>query len=190
MTRKLRVELGINLHAAPIPQTNPNMRIFPLQNALIDVTDPGDPKPHWYTCLRSADELSFRLVDISDLREVTEEPDYPEVALAEFYFTNPTTGQTSNPFTENIVKWKIGDRHEEDLQSPVYSVGSAMELPTWDFIALDHLDNEFPTLELASCAPLKFQAFELAVVLKINRDGFINQYVFDPEMIVDEFEGH
>ena len=83
--RIFRVELGINLQAAPVPQTNPNMRIVPLQKARGDGTDGEDQaKPAWYAHLGIGDEISFRVVDISKLRAVGEDPTYPELVLAEF----------------------------------------------------------------------------------------------------------
>ncbi len=196
--KKFRVELGINLHAASVPQTNPNMRIFPLQNALIDITDGDqeDAAPAWYSRLGTGDEISFRLVDISNLRAPSIEPDYPLFALAEFYFNNPMTGRPANPFTEKVIEWRFSDRLE-DGPSPVYSLDPAHRLPTWDLIGRNGAGDDFEALHFADFStlgdrshgdddPEKFRAFELTVAIKMVRDGWVNHYVFDPEMIVSE----
>lgn len=189
--KKFRVELGLNLHAAPIPQTNPNMRIFPLQNALIDITD-EENKPAWYSRLGTGDEISFRLVDISGLRlPSSSPPDYPNFALVEFLFNDPATGQPSNPFTDEIVKWRISDRLEEDCPSPVYSLPLEHPLPTWDFVADNHQGEELKSLTLVDCEEGQTcRVFELTVAIKmLQPDGWVNQYVFDPEMIVSDSAG-
>lgn len=194
--KKYRVELGINLHAATVPQTNPNLRIFPLQNALVDITagDLDDATPAWYSRLRVGDEISFRLVDISRLRVPETEPDYPSFALAQFYFGNPTTGQSANPFTENVIEWRFSDRLE-DRPSPVYSLAPDHHLPTWDLVGRNAAEEEFESLHFADIATrcegsddenVRFRAFELTVVIRMMRDGWVNHYVFDPEMIVSE----
>ena len=75
---------GINLNAATMPRTNPNMRLFPLQDALIDVTDEKKPKPAWYTRLKPGDRMAFRLVDISNLSQSQGPlPEYPSLALVD-----------------------------------------------------------------------------------------------------------
>ena len=113
-----RVDLGINLHAAPVPQTNPNMRIFPLQNALIDVTGGEEKaKPAWYSHLGIGDTISFRLVDITHLRNPELDTQLPELAIAEFYFNNPVTGQAAEPFTESVAYWRFSE--EQRCTSPV-----------------------------------------------------------------------
>lgn len=183
--KKFRVELGLNLHAAPVPQTNANMRIFPLQNALIDITG-GQNKPAWYSRLGTGDEISFRLVDISSLRAPTHKSDYPSLALAEFYFNNPATGLPTNPFTEEVVHWRLSDPLDDCL-SPVYSVPQEQLLPTWDFVALSRQGEEFESLKFADCAEhQQFRAFELTVAIKMLSEGWVNHYVFDPEMIISE----
>ena len=189
--RKFRVELGINLHAAPVQQTNPNMRIFPLQNALIDITegDNGGAKPAWYSRLGTGDEISFRLVDISNRRAQSCGPDYPSFALAEFYFNNPTTGQPANPFAEAVVDWRFSERLD-DQPSPVYSLSPEQQLPTWNFIGRSAEGEELESLHFAEFSGRSegepFRAFELTVAIKMVREGWVNHYVFDPEMIVSE----
>ncbi len=188
--KTFRVELGINLYAAPVPQTNPNMRIFPLQNALIDVTDgEGQAKPAWYAHLGIGDTISFRLVDISNLHLPEREPEYPELALAEFYFTNPVTGQPAHPFTERVVDWRFSDRLD-DCSSPAYCPDTSVLLPSWDLLARDAVSEPIETLRFADFETTEsgneFRAFELTVAIKMARDGWINHYVFDPEMIVSE----
>ncbi len=190
-SKKFRLEVGINLYAAPVPQTNPNMRIFPLQNALIDVTggDHQHAKPAWYSRLSFDDEISFRLVDISRLRVPSHEPDYPKLVLAHLYFNNPMTGRPADPFTETVVEWRLSDRLE-DQASPVFSADSAHLLPTWDLVGLNIAGENLQTLRFAKLiegtASKSFRAFELTMVLKMVREGWVNHYVFDPEMIVSE----
>ena len=189
--KTFRLELGINLHAAPVPQTNPNMRIFPLQNALIDTTD-GDMKPAWYSRLGIGDEISFRLVDISNRRGGPYEPDYPDLALAEFYFNNPSTGRPANPFTEEVVGWQFSKRLD-DQHSPVYSLNEEHLLPSWDLIARSSDGQQHETLKFAAfqqpaddeCDD-SFRAFELTVAIKMVKEGWVNHFVFDPEMIISE----
>ncbi|MEM7586728.1 MAG: hypothetical protein AAF560_25285 [Acidobacteriota bacterium] len=187
--KTFRVELGINLHAAPVPQTNPNMRIFPLQNALIDVTDGEDrAKPAWYAHLGIGDKISFRLVDISNLRLPDHETTYPDLAIAEFYFNNPVTGRPANPFTRRVIDWQFSDRL--DCWSPPYCQEASVQLPSWDMIGYDASGEPIETLRFADFDQAEsgdgFRAFELTVAIKLVRDGWINHYVFDPEMIVSE----
>ena len=186
--RIFRVELGINLHAAPVPQTNPNMRIFPLQNALIDVTDGDDqPKPAWYAHLGIGDEISFRVVDISKLRG-DGETEYPDLVLAEFFFNNPNTGRSVNPFDQEVISWRFADRGP-DQPSPPYSLDGC-EFPVWDMVPHNALGKPIESLEFADFPKAErgmgFRAYELTVVLKLYREGWVNHYVFDPEMIVSE----
>ena len=195
--KKFRVELGINLHAAPVPQTNPNMRIFPLQNALIDITDgdgPDNASAAWYSHLSTGDEISFRLVDITNLRVPEHEPTYPSIALAEFYFNNPNTGQSANPFEEEVVGWRFSDRLE-DQKSPAYSLNPDHLLPTWNLIGRNADGENLEVLRFADFTTYgdseertKFRAFELTVAIKVIEDGWVNHYVFDPEMIISETE--
>lgn len=188
-TKKFRVELGINLHAAPVPQTNPNMRIFPLQNALIDVTrGEAHARPAWYAHLGIGDEISFRVVDISNLRMPELEPEYPHYALAEFYFNNPMTGRPDNPFTEKVVDWRFSERLD-DCVSPAYSLRDTHRLPTWDLIARGADGEPIDSLVFADFRKPEdrgHRAFELTVAIKMVKDGWVNHYVFDPEMIVSE----
>ena len=188
--KTFRIDLGINLHAAPVPQTNPNMRIFPLQNALIDVTDGDDrAKPAWYAHLEIGDRISFRVVDISNMRLPEHDATYPPLALAEFYFNNPVTGQPANPFTERVVEWRFS-RRPEDCTSPAYCRDESVLLPTWDLIAYDAADEPIETLRFADFEKPEsghpFRAFELTVAIKLMREGWVDHYVFDPEMIVSE----
>ena len=189
--KTFRVDLGINLHAAPVPQTNPNMRIFPLQNALIDVTD-GEEKatPAWYAHLGIGDAISFRLVDISHLRKPELDTQLPELAIAEFYFNNPATGQPAEPFTETVAYWRFSE--EQRCSSPVYCLKEGVELPSWDLVPYRAAGDPIESLQFADFETAEpgegFRAFELTVAIKTAVDGWINHYVFDPEMIVSEFD--
>ena len=185
--KTFRVELGINLHAAPVPQTNPNMRVFPLQNALIDVT--GDQaKPAWYAHLGVGDTISFRVVDISNLRFPGRETEYPDIALAEFYFNNPQTGKPATPFTEKVFHWSFSER--QSLPSPAYCLDPDVHLPSWDLVGCDALGRPIEPLIFADFKQADsnegFRAFELTVAIKTAMDGWVNHYVFDPEMIVSD----
>ncbi len=191
--KNFRVELGLNLYAAPVPQTNPNMRILPLQNALVELDGKGRKKarPAWYTDLCIGDTISFRLVDITALRVPDHEPDYPNIALAEFYFNNPSTGRAANPFTEDILEWRFSEQRV-DQTSPVFSRRKRHLLPTWDLFACTAKGQEVKTLTFNDFSPTEeeahsFRAFELTVAIKMLREGgWVNHYVFDPEMIVSE----
>ncbi len=187
--KTFRVELGINLHAAPVPQTNPYMRIFPLQNALIDIIKGEDQaKPAWYAHLGIGDTISFRVVDISNLRQPDRETKYPDIALAEFYFNNPLTGKPANPFTKRVVDWRFSDRRS--CFSPPYCLDESVQLPSWDLDGFDAAGEPIKTLRFADFEKAEagegFRAFELTVAIKTASDGWINHYVFDPEMIVSE----
>ena len=189
--KTFRVELGINHYAAPVPQTNPNLRVFPLQNALIEFGESAeDYKPAWYSRLGIGDEISFRLVDISSLRVPSHEPDYPGLGIAELYFCNPLTGETAHPFTQRIAEWSLSERLEDQV-SPVYSLNPEHRLPTRNIIAHTFGGQEQSSLTFSDFDPLEgneqpFRAFELTVALKMKVDGWTNHYVFDPEMIVSE----
>jgi|GEM_PF-7011156 len=187
-SRTFRIEMGLNLKAATIPRTNPNMRLFPLQNALIDVTR-GEAKavPAWYSWMYAGDRLSFRLVDIT--RSGGQEATTIEPALVKLSFTDPDTGLPENPFVEDVGRWRISD-HWTYRWSPPYSRGADQELPTWDLSWSDGLSWREGTLTLSSLASgQQLHGFEMAVAIRIHRDGWTDQYVFDPEMIVGERGG-
>lgn len=193
-TKRFRVELAVNLHAAPIPKTNPNLRVFPMQNALVDLTKGEDhAEPAWYSRLAVGDEISFRLVDISNWRLSDAEPDYSLLTLAELYFNNPVTGRKTNPFTQTVLDWRLSDRISEDQPCPAHNPDPDERFPAWNLLA-HTVDGELlETLQLAGLDPLEagdepgiFRAFELTGVLKERRDGWVNHFVFDPMMIVSE----
>ncbi|MEM9553499.1 MAG: hypothetical protein AAGC60_04520 [Acidobacteriota bacterium] len=207
--RRFRIELALDLHSAPIPNVNPNMRIFPLQNALIDFSHGDDaPRPAWYTNLAIGDELSFRLVDITTRRIPWDSPDYPRLVVAEVYFTNPNTGLRAHPFTEDVREWHLSEPLERQ-PSPVYSVATNRPLPTWNLVAVNTAGETVETLEIAGFDALgpsvsrpddhddslegdrvRYRAFELAVILRMQHNGWVNHYVFDPQMIVSETDNH
>lgn len=188
--KKFRVEIGINLNAAPVPLTNPNLRIFPLQNALIDITD-GEAAavPAWYSRLGTGDEISFRLVDTSN-RGVGDSggsggAEYPQLVLTEFLIKDPKTGQAKNPFTEEVVDWRL-TAPVDDCPSPVYSL-SDENLPAWDFVGYNRDGEQLSSMKFAECGEGEtFRAFELTVIIRMLSGGWVNQYVFDPEMIISE----
>lgn len=187
-SKTFRVEIGINLHAAPVAQTNPNMRIFPLQHALIDLCHGPDaePKAAWYSRLCFGDEISFRLVDTTGLRVPSYEPDYPDLVVAKLLFADPMTGQEANPFTQRIFDWRLSER-SEDQSSPVFCLDPTHRLPTWDLIGHNIEGEEFRSLVFAQEGEQNAaRSFELTMVLKMLREGWVNHYVFDPEMIVSE----
>ena len=130
----------------------------------------------------------FRVVDISKLRAVGEDPTYPELVLAEFYFNNPNTGQAANPFTKSVASWRFGEGGGSQ-PSPAYSLDGC-EFPVWDVVPHDALGRPISTLEFDDFPKAEqgaqFRAFELTVVIKLYREGWVNHYVFDPEMIVSE----
>lgn len=186
-SKKFRVELGINLHAATIPKTNPNMRLFPLQNALIDVTaGERKAKPAWYSRLHVGDEISFRLVDLSSLRVPETELDYPDMAVAELLFSDPVSGRFANPFAQKVVEWRIADKIKE-RKSPVYGQEAGQRLPTWNLHGYTARGRKLKSLTFAKCPNGTLcRAFELTVVLKSVVGAWVNHFVFDPEMIVSE----
>jgi hypothetical protein len=163
------------------------MRLFPLQNALGEVTPEGGLVPAWYSRLCSGDEMSFRLVDISDLAGASC-PAYPGLALLEFIFTDPRTGAPRSPFSDPPAAWKISPDCRQEL-SPVYSRFPGQELPTWDILAVDAVGGEESSVRLAAVPPGDFRTFGLSVVLKMQRDGWTDQFIFDPEMIVGGTDG-
>lgn len=188
--KTFRIELGINLNAATISRTNPNMRLFPLQNALIDVTGGEEAaKPAWYTRLEVDDVLSFRLVDTTHLRNPQAPASYPAVTFLDFFFTAPDSGLPVSPFVESPSSWQISEQLRF-RPSPVYSRWPDQELPTWDVFATTPAGKELTSVTLAGIGSgVAFRAFELAVALKTVRDGWTDQFVFDPEMIVNETGG-
>ncbi len=185
--RKFRIELGINLFAAPVPMTNPNLRIFPLQNALIDISGgKRAARPAWYSRLNTGDEISFRLVDLSSARVPDHQPEYPEMALVEFLFNDPMTGQPTNPFTERIAEWQISNRRK-NRWSPVYSQSRDEKLPTWNLYPCNVEGTKLKKLRFAECDEGEScRAVELTVAIKLPHDGWIDHFVFDPEMIISE----
>lgn len=182
-TRDFRIELGLNRKATTLSRTNPNMRLFPLQNALVDITDEDAPSPAWYSRLKAGDTLSFRLVDISDL----DRPELPETVPSRLYlsFRDPRTGGPANPFDENVQSWRIS-RTCELRQSPVFSRAGSPDLPTWDVLWRDDDGWKTDPLALARLGNRDYRGFELAVALEVRRDGWVDQFLFDPEMIVSE----
>jgi hypothetical protein len=186
MHRKdFRIELGLNRKAAHLSRTNPNMRLFPLQNALIDVTDEDEPLPAWYTRLETGDALSFRLVDITHLAR--SEPPEPAPNLVKLTFRDPDRGRPADPFEEDVRSWRIS--HTCELRpSPVFSRERSPDLPTWNVEWRGDDGWKSGRLTLARPSRRKYRGFEMAVAVDIRRDGWVDQYVFDPEMIVSEHD--
>lgn len=191
-TRRFRIELGIDQGAATLPRTNPNMRLFPLQNSLIDLTGgKGEETSAWYSQLRAGDRLSFRLVDISNLRSL--QPPAPErhPDLLKFRFTDrDDPDKRANPFTERTSDWRISRlcRHR---RSPVYSLLPGQKLPSWAILGKDESGHPVRWVTFAKSGKLHpFRIFELSVAISIRSAfGWVNQFVFDPEMIVCETGG-
>lgn len=189
MATEYRVELGINLKAATMPRTNPNMRLFPLQDALVNVTDADSPKPAWYTGLKPGDTMTFRLVDISNLSQ-SDGPmaSYPTLVLADFIFTDPNLGNNVSPFVEQVTGWTFGER--QLLPSPAYSLNPDQKLLSWDICPENANGATHRRVELAKPKKGDRQRFvNLAVVIWAKRDGFIDQFIFDPEIIINEADG-
>ena len=181
--KDFRIELGLNRKSAPLSRTNPNMRLFPLQNALIDVTDEDEPSAAWYSRLVAGDTLSFRLVDITEL--LRPEPPEPAPDLVKLTFREPNTGRPANPFDQEIHRWRVS-RTSEMRRSPVFSRKRSPDLPTWDLQWRADDGWKSDPLPLARPGHRRYRGFEMAVALEVRWEGWIDQYVFDPEMIVSE----
>lgn len=181
--RKLCIELGINLDAAPITCTDPAKNLFPLQNALLDVTDDGRPKPLWYSQLRSYDELSFRLVDITDLLDPQTPASRP--TTVKIRFADPVTGKPLDPFEQAVSGWKL-DPTSTLRFSPVYSAPAGRDLPTWNLLWQSGNTWHDGPLTLAATGQAPFRGFEMSMALEVHRGSEVSHYVFDPEMIVSE----
>jgi hypothetical protein len=182
--RTFRIELGVNFDAATIPRTNPNMRVFPLQNALIDVTQgESEATAQWYTRLHSGDRLSFRLVNITRIAGGSLE--VPR--LVELSFTDPDSGLPADPFVEVVRRWQI-EEPSKPRTSPVYSYGTRDKLLSWEIAWFDGNHRSTQPLTLASVED-GYCGFELAMAVGLHRGGWYDQYVFDPEMIVGERGG-
>ena len=181
--RRLRVELGINLDAKTMTKTDPDKRLFPLQDALVDITEEW-PKPFWYSHLRPHDRVSFRLVDITDLSRPRPraQPCCPtSVHLA---FSDPTSGDSCNPFEQKIQGWKVDSTSTRRL-SPVYSMATGDKLPTWDLLWQGEDGWQSGPVTLAALGQVRYRCFEMSMALAVQRDS-IDCFVFDPEMIVSE----
>ena len=183
------MEIGINLQAATLPRTNPNMRLYPLQHGLVDMTDPEKEMPAWVTRLRAHDHLSFLLVDTTQISRGHErELALPSLGLVEFLFTNPNSGRQENPFEEDVTSWKVSDV-EEPWVSPVYSHPPDKSLPSRRISALNRRGEERDWLTLATFQPGEGpRLVELTVALRLERAGWIDQFVFDPEMIISDID--
>lgn len=185
--RKFRMEIGINLQAATLPRTNPNMRLFPLQHALVEVSEDGKEGPAWITRLRARDQLSFLLVDTTGLfRGHTRELAQPSLGLVEFLFTNPNSGRQENPFEEGITSWEVAELAMPRV-SPVYSHPADELLPTRQLYALSREGRRDEWLTLAPFQPGEGpRLVELTVALRLERGGWTDQFIFDPEMIISD----
>ncbi|MEM9554245.1 MAG: hypothetical protein AAGC60_08295 [Acidobacteriota bacterium] len=181
--RTYRLALGINLDAAPILQTRWRERYFPLDNALVDITDEAAPHPAWFTKLHAGDHFSIRLVDITSILSPNQPPFFP--ALLDLFFTAPRTGEARSPFTEPPARWTLAQR-ATPRWSPVYSRSTRHELSTWEIRAEAEgglpIDLTFAEVE----AP--FEAFQLSVMLRVEREPYTDYFVFDPEMIVSDID--
>lgn len=184
--RRLRIELGINLNATTMTKTDPKKRLFPLQNTLVDITE-NEPKPLWYSQIRSGDELSFRLVDITDLSRPDTPPCRP--ACVSLVFSAPTTGDSCNPFEQTILEWKV-DRTATERFSPVYSTVTGKKLPTWDLVWRGEGGQGWQRrpVTLAALGRDRYRCFEMSMALVVDRERELRDahFVFDPEMIVSE----
>ena len=181
--RTFRIDFGVNLLAANILHTPPEQNLFPLQNALVNITREGHPEPDWYSTFRPGDTLVFRLVDITHLVK-TQDPPTATADLA-VAITLPDTGEHSDPFTQMPASWAI-DPTMVRRKSPPFNP-AMRSLPTWE---IQPLDKNGQPISLIFAQVKGLATFELSVALSIDLgDGDIRNYVFDPELVVSETGG-
>ncbi|MEM9594021.1 MAG: hypothetical protein AAGD06_07150 [Acidobacteriota bacterium] len=181
--RKFRIELGINLNATTIAHTDPTKQLYPLQNAPIRLQPHRQTSPDWWTRFEPGDELTFRLVDITNLAQPNP-GEFDFEAQMTFHCTDPATGFEVQPLTEPAGVWTV-DSKVESRKSPVYS--PTVALPTRDIVPM-YSSRGPHSVVLAACAsdPFRFE-FAGEVVAMIN--GERRCYVFDPEIIVSDARG-
>ena len=179
--RTFRLEIGVNLSASNLDHSPPNENLFPLQNALVDITQDEQPRPAWYSIFRPQDELVFRLVDITRLLE----PPAPPMATVALHVDIAPLGQQQGPFTEMPASWSVESMMMR-RKSPPFNP-EPIDLPTWEIQPLD--ENGQP-ISLIFALVKGLTRFELSVALDVDLgSGDIRKYVFDPELVVSETGG-
>ena len=176
--RQFRIELGINLNAAPIKGSALSSKLYSLQNAPIDMSHPGSPTPVWWTRFEPGDEFTIRLVDITILKGPTPDP-FNFMADISFNGTDPSTGSEVQPLTEPAGAWTVSST-VESLPSPVYSPNQALPTRT---IYPENSSGPDGRVTLAAAGSYPFR-FEFSGEVTVEIDGHTRHYVFDPEMII------
>ena len=132
--RLFLLELGFDCEAAPILGTDEQDRIFPLQHALVDVTEPNAPKPAWYTKMRPGDQVSMRLLDISNLEDGTWDPGHRPKAPGPQQIHVRTTDPKDRDVRVSVLldtpSWQAIALHT-GVESPVFSVENQLFVG-WD----------------------------------------------------------
>lgn len=176
-----QMQMGFDLNSAILTGTSPDQNLYPLQNALVDMTD-GET-PAWYTQLVAGDEIEFWFFNISTVQARGSNPEFthPEITLA---FADPESGQSVWPFLngEAGANWSLFAVDLGPTTSPVYSVGGK-KLPTSYRAAIDGGSPYTFTL--------KEGFFKVSARLQVTNSetGQPMNFVFDPEWIVNTSGG-
>lgn len=188
--RSFRVELGFDREADRILGTRPESHLYPLQNALVDITGgdgPGQAKPAWYTKLSPKDTVYIRLLDITDLVHGTcdagHQPSPPSPSTLIIETTHPRDQGQRVKVLEQEAHWR--PKYARCVSSPVFSTGNQQ------FSGFDLYPNPADSLpgvirDLPAGEP--FLTAELSMLIQI--DGVTHKkFVFDPEMIIGPQSG-
>ena len=174
-----RYELEFDRHAAPLRHTPPELRFFPLQAFLVDVTK-GQQKPAWITKLSPGDTLTIRLLDISDLifGTATDDGDAETPVPKSFamHCTAPRNrSRRIDVFAPEITDWQ---------RIPYRGPSTVFTTSRQEFVGVDFVP---PHGMLLTVRPFKETA-DMFVELGFHvifEDGLLERnYVHDPEMIV------
>ena len=184
-----RVELGFDWGSSPITgaeitvaATGNTLLLYPLQLALVNVTDGG--KPAYFTGLEGGDQVNFWIFDISNILGGTPSWD------ASGYTENPSEaltvklaqgGSEANPFTQ-AVSWDMVPQGNKVSTSYAFSPDAQEYGYSPVNAVIDGRGQDWATL----ANPSSPQSYELSVKLILTRDGVTKTFVTDPELIVGE----
>ena len=181
--RRFLLELGFDLEAAPILGTPADAHLYPLQHALVDVTDASEPKPAWYTKMQPKDLVSMRLLDITDLEHGTwdsgQQRRVPAPETIHVTTTHPRDRDQRVSVLTETATW-YAKYVVRGVKSPVFSIED-QTFVGWELYPYPGSSRLGEVREIP--AGSRLLAAELSMLITLDRYPE-KRFVFDPEMIV------
>lgn len=181
--RRFLLELGFDLEAAPILGTPADAHVYPLQHALVDMTDESRPKPAWYTKMQPTDLVTMRLLDITDLEHGTWDSGHqdrvPAPETIHVTTTHPKDRDQRLSVLTEPAQW-YAKYLVRGVKSPVFSTED-QEFVGWELYP--YPGNSRPGVVCSIPAGRRILMAELSMLITLDRYPE-KRFVFGPEMIV------